>query len=132
MATKGKNIHIRLTPDEHERLRVFAEESDMTISYLVRASAKRFIRELERADDALVEHMRNLNNDVEHRLRARAARNGRTVEEEAEVILTTALEEPPKTGKELVEGIRKLFEPLGGVELELPPDEPIGNPPKLG
>ncbi len=132
MTVKGKSITIRITADEHERLRVVADKLDMTVSYLLRIGAKRYIRELERSDDMLVEHAHNLNDDIEHRLRARAARNGRTVEEEAEVILTTALEEPPKTGKELVEGIRKLFEPLGGVELELPPDEPIGDPPKLG
>ncbi len=61
------------------------------------------------------------------RLRQRAAENGRTVEEEAREILCAAARLMPeaakdaRTGRELYEEIRAIVEPLGGIELELPP-----------
>ena len=60
-------------------------------------------------DDGLIE-----------RLRKRAEGNGRSVEEEAREILAVAepyVHPPPEN---LAEAIRAIFEPLGGVELELP------------
>jgi hypothetical protein len=48
-------------------------------------------------------------------------------------ILTEALAPmPAATGAALVERIRRRFEPLGGVELELPPREPGREPPRFG
>ncbi len=72
--------------------------------------------------------IRNLDDDLKIRLRVRAARHGRSMEEEARNILRTALTTEPLTGRSLVEDIRALVEPLGGVELEIPPREPMREP----
>ncbi len=79
-----------------------------------------------------------LEEDVYLRLRARSEKNGGSIEDEAFHILKSSLEndpppppEKPKTGKEFVEGIRKLVEPFGGVELEIPPREPMRDPPRF-
>lgn len=50
------------------------------------------------------------------------------MEQEARGILSEALRKP-LTGKDLVDAIRWTFEPLGGVELELPPRGPMREPP---
>ena len=67
--------------------------------------------------------VRNLDDELEKRLRTRARENGRSIEQEAREILSDALcyrEAPPeKLGTALVE----LFSPLGGVDLEIPPRE---------
>lgn len=74
--------------------------------------------------------VRNLGEGVKKGLRLRAAGNGRSMEEEARIILREAV--VPKTGeKNLAEAIRARFAPLGGVELELPPREPMREPPKF-
>jgi plasmid stability protein len=57
-----------------------------------------------------------LDDAVEEKLRVRAARHGRSVEEEAREILeieVAANEQPGNLG----DSIRALFEPLGGFEL---------------
>ena len=71
----------------------------------------------------------NLDKELERRLRVRAAVNGRSMEQEARVILKAALTEQPAGGKDLATAIRERFAPLGGVELELPPREPMREPP---
>lgn len=63
------------------------------------------------------------------KLRIQAARHGRSMEEEARNLLIAALSEKPKRPPNLAEAIRSLFEPLGGVELEIPPREPMREPP---
>ncbi len=74
--------------------------------------------------------IRHLKDDVKTRLRVRAASNGRSMEEEARIILREAVgrEAEPEN---LASFIRECFEPLGGVELELPPREPMREPPDL-
>lgn len=67
--------------------------------------------------------IRKLDEDVKTRLRVRAAQNGRSMEEEARVILAGVLGEPRNTGADLVASIRAKFGPLGGVDLELPSRE---------
>ena len=67
----------------------------------------------------------------ELRLRKYAEFRGCSVDELACEILSEALTGPPRDGADLVAGIRALFEPLGGVELELPPDQPVPDPPKF-
>ena len=64
--------------------------------------------------------VRNLEDNVKTRLRARAAGNGRSLEEEARWILREAAggEAAPKN---LAAFTRPCFAPLGGVDLELPP-----------
>ncbi len=75
--------------------------------------------------------IRNLDDDVKTRLRVRAAENGRSMEEEARVILREAVgrEEVPVKG--LGTAIHERFKPFGGVELELPPREPMREPPRF-
>ena len=75
--------------------------------------------------------IRNLDDDVKTRLRIRAAEKGRSMEEEARLILREAVgrEEAPEKG--LGTAIHERFKPLGGVELELPPREPMREPPRF-
>ena len=75
--------------------------------------------------------VRNLDDGLKRRLRIRAAENGRSMEQEARDILRAALEEDSPTGKDLASVIRARFAPLGGVELELPPREPMREPPRF-
>ena len=76
--------------------------------------------------------VRNLEEGLKHRLRVRAAENGRSMEEEARDILRTALYHQQSGQKNLARAIRARFEPLGGVELDIPPRSPMRNPPRLG
>ena len=73
--------------------------------------------------------VRNLEEDLKQRLRIRAARNGNSMEQEVRDILKAALQREHLTGADLVEAIRTAVEPLGGVELELPPRGPMREPP---
>lgn len=75
--------------------------------------------------------IRNLDDAVKAQLRMRAARHGRSMEDEARVILRAVLDQP-NTGdtRELVERIRRRMQALGGgVDLPIPPREPIREPP---
>jgi len=73
--------------------------------------------------------IRKLDPTVKERLRIRAAEHGHSMEAEARQILQQALETAALSGRELFERIRARFEPLGGVELELPPRPPPREPP---
>lgn len=75
--------------------------------------------------------IRNLDDDVKSRLRKRAAGNGRSMEEEARLILAHAVEREAVPAKGLGTAIHELFKPFGGVELELPPREPPREPPRF-
>ena len=75
--------------------------------------------------------VRNLEEGLKRRLRIRAAENGRSMEQEARDILRAALDQERSTGKDLAGAIRARFAPLGGVELDLPPREPMRGPPQL-
>ena len=75
--------------------------------------------------------VRNLDEGLKRRLRIRAAENGRSMEQEARDILRAALDQEPSTGRDLASAIRAWFAPLGGVELDLPPREPMREPPQL-
>ena len=72
---------------------------------------------------------RNLDDGLKARLRVRAAQHGKSMEEEARSILRDALKSEPLSGEELVQRIREMVEPYGGIELELPPREPVREPP---
>jgi plasmid stability protein len=76
--------------------------------------------------------IRNLDQQTKTRLRVRAARHGRSMEEEARTLLRAALAAESPAGENLAEAILALFKPLGGVELRIPPREPIREPPKPG
>jgi plasmid stability protein len=73
--------------------------------------------------------IRNFDDGLKRKLRLRAAHRNRSMEDEARDILRTALAEEPADTKHLVDAMRELVEPLGGVELELPPRGPIREPP---
>ena len=75
--------------------------------------------------------IRNLDDDVKSRLRKRAAGNGRSMEEEARLILAHAVEREAVPARGLGTAIHDLFKPFGGVELELPPREPMREPPRF-
>jgi len=74
--------------------------------------------------------LRNLDDQTKERLRVRAARQGRSMEDEARNILRAALAQDTKPARNLAQAIRNRFEPLGGVELELPEREPVREPPR--
>jgi plasmid stability protein len=69
--------------------------------------------------------IRQLDERTKAKLRVRAARHGRSMEQEAREILRSALVKEDRSGASLFEAIRKRIEPLGGVELELPKRGPI-------
>ncbi|GMU52157.1 MAG: hypothetical protein AMXMBFR33_13030 [Candidatus Xenobia bacterium] len=72
--------------------------------------------------------IRNLDEQTKRRLKIRAAQRNCSMEEEARNILCAVLaQESPVP--DLADAIRKRFEELGGVDLELPPREPIRTPP---
>ena len=75
--------------------------------------------------------IRNLDDDVKIRLRKRAAGNGRSMEEEARLILADAVGREAAPPKGLGTALHELFKPFGGMELELPPREPMREPPRF-
>ena len=75
--------------------------------------------------------IRNLDDEVKTRLRVRASANGRSMEDEARLVLAEAVNREPAPVKGLGTAIHELFEPFGGVELELPPREPMRDPPRF-
>ena len=75
--------------------------------------------------------VRNLDDGLKRRLRIRAAENGRSMEQEARDILRAALDHESWKGPDLATAIRARFAPLGGVELDLPPREPVRQPPQF-
>ena len=72
--------------------------------------------------------IRNLEEATKRKLKIRAAMKGRSMEQEAREILKSALAGPQKRHSNLAERIREIFGPLGGVELERAPREPIRDP----
>lgn len=76
--------------------------------------------------------IRNIDERLKRRLRVRAAEHGRSMEEEARDILRSALSEQAAPPRNLGTAIHALFSAEGGVSLEIPPREPIREPPRLG
>ena len=74
--------------------------------------------------------IRNLDPSIKEKLRVRAAQNGRSMEAELRVIVIEAVESPaPPPELNLYDRIRARVEPLGGVDLELPPRGSMRSPP---
>ena len=73
--------------------------------------------------------IRRLDDALKQSLRVQAAKNGRSMEEEAREILRSSLNRPAPPLLNLGERIRRHILPLGGVELELPLREPVPEPP---
>lgn len=76
--------------------------------------------------------IRKLDDSAKARLRVRAAEKGRSMEEEAREILETAVKAPVAPGmpRNLYESIRRRLDEAGidGVELEIPPRQPMREP----
>src|ERR1700730_19117948 len=72
--------------------------------------------------------IRQLEESTKRKLKIRAARHGRSMEQEAREILKSALSQPAQQPKDLVAAIRRRFAPLGRVALKIPPRGPIRDP----
>jgi plasmid stability protein len=72
--------------------------------------------------------IRNLEDDLKRRLRIRAAEHGRSMEEEAREILQEVVTKPAAP-RDLAAAIRSRVAALGGMELDLPPRDPVREPP---
>lgn len=76
--------------------------------------------------------IRNLDPAIKERLRIRAAEHGHSMEAEARRILQSTLKGPARPpAANLYERIRARVEPLGGIDLDLPPREPTRDPPRF-
>ena len=77
--------------------------------------------------------VRNLDEAVKQALRQRAATAGHSLEEEVRRTLKVSVDrEPrPRTGAELYRRIREIVEPVGGIELDIPPRRPSRKLPRL-
>ena len=72
--------------------------------------------------------IRNLDEKLKARLRMQAAKHGRSMEDEARDILRSALSTVSVRTASLAKSIRRRIEPLGGVELQTSPREPMREP----
>lgn len=77
--------------------------------------------------------IRNVDAALKERLRVRAAQHGHSMEAEVRHILKETLKEPERPPeRNLYERIRARFAPLGGADdIELPPREPVPDPPRF-
>ena len=76
--------------------------------------------------------VRNLDDELKRRLRIRAAENGRSMEQEAREILRSVLAVEAAPTRNLGTAIHELFSPYGGVELDIPPRDPMRELPRFG
>jgi plasmid stability protein len=76
--------------------------------------------------------IRNVDERTKARLRVRAARHERSMEEEARHLLRAALDQEEAEERSLADSIRARFKRLGGVHLELPARVPPRRPPRFG
>lgn len=74
--------------------------------------------------------IRNLDAALKARLRVRAARHGRSMEDEVREILRQVLAQSEQTPQDLAAALRRRFASLG-TELEPLPRDPIRDPPTL-
>ncbi len=72
--------------------------------------------------------IRNLDETTKRKLKVRAAMNGRSMEQEAREILKSALTQAAKKHANLADRVRAIFGPIGGVEMERLPRDPIRDP----
>ncbi len=74
--------------------------------------------------------IKDIDDDLRQRLKQRAAQHGRSLQAEARDILRDALSTEPSAAVpgNIAVAIRAIIEPLGGVELEPFPRQPIREP----
>ena len=75
--------------------------------------------------------IRDLDDGLKRRLRFRAADHGRSMEEKARNILPATQATESGQAKNLGTTIHQLFKSFGGVELDIPPQEPMREPPRF-
>jgi len=75
--------------------------------------------------------IRGVDEDLKKRLRIQAAQHGCSMEEEAREILRSALATAQPSSAMMLKRIREIVEPLGGIELEIPPREFDREPPEF-
>ena len=73
--------------------------------------------------------IRNLDDEVKLGLRVRAARNGRSMEDEARTILGEAVGPVTRDMDQILAAIRAPLADVGYVDLEIPPRGSIAEPP---
>jgi plasmid stability protein len=75
----------------------------------------------------------NINDNLKQRLMERAAEHGHSMEVEAREILEDVLvgKPSPAAPDNLYDAIRAIVEPIGGIELEPFPRQPVREPPKF-
>ena len=73
--------------------------------------------------------IRNLDEALKRKLRLRAAHRNHSMENEARDILRIALARETASSDNLYDALRRRSEPLGGIDLVLPPRGPIRDPP---
>ena len=73
----------------------------------------------------------DIDDELRQRLKLRAARHGRSMQAEAREILQDALGVEPSVAMpdNLADAIRAIVDPLGGIELEPFPRQPVREPP---
>lgn len=72
--------------------------------------------------------IRNLDKHLKNRLRVRAARHNRSMEEEVRSILNSALSEDVEQPQNLADSIQNRFRSLGGVDIPDIPREKVREP----
>lgn len=73
--------------------------------------------------------VRQLDESIKARLKSRASRHGRSMEEEARAILKEALSTADERSPNIADEIHRRFAALGGIDLPEVPREPIRRPP---
>lgn len=75
----------------------------------------------------------DIDDELRQRLKQRAAKHGRSMPAEARDILEDALgiKQPAPVPDNLYEAIRAIVEPIGGIELEPFPRQPVREPPNF-
>jgi len=102
---------LRVSPLPSDLLPLTSNGAIIAISAIIDVMASITIRQLPEA--------------TKRKLRIRAAQHGRSMEQEAREILKVELARTERQPRDLVESIRRRFAKYGGVDLKIPPREPI-------
>jgi antitoxin FitA len=75
--------------------------------------------------------IRKLDEHLKKRLRLQAARHGRSMEEEARLLLAAGLKRQPRVPDNVADAIAAIVDPIGSIELDLPPRSRTREPPRF-
>jgi plasmid stability protein len=73
--------------------------------------------------------IRNLDDTLKRKLRLRAAHRNHSMEDEVRDILRAALAQERAPPENLADAMRRRIDPLGGIDLSLPPRAAMREPP---